>query len=153
MDCAITGLHDSSASELVTFEGNMHVFDVSASLQERLLRPRHLFVQWAFGFVREHPILSYLIESIVKRFPHYEKRVFQDPKSAILKLSGPEAFTLAIHDYMSANPEISLNQLDFDFEGHGIYALRGAGARHRKYPSYQLVKVSTDIAALIRSFQ
>ena len=143
MDCAITRLHDSTASELITFEGTMHDFDLSASLQERLLRPRHLFVQWAFGFAREHPILSDLIESIVKRFPHYEKNVFQNPKSAILKLTGPEAFTLAVHDYMSANPDTSVNQLDFDFEGHGIYALRGAGARHRKYPSYELVKDSS----------
>lgn len=142
LDTAISSLHSPSATGFISFEGNeTHTQPIPGAIS-KLLRPEKLVIQWGFGFAPKHEVLSILISQIVDRFPEYDGQAFANPKIAIIELTGPAAMTSALHKYLETNSAENLAQLDVDFAGHGLYSLKGSGARHHRYPSYAKVKDS-----------
>lgn len=140
MKVAITSLHGSGAEAFLSFEGNNCNCPDNPILKSRLLLPNNCVIQWGFGFSAKSKVLKTLIESIVENYPNFVGKVFENPKEEIVKLTGPLAMTKALHATLIQNPEFAISQSDVDFGGNGIYALPGAGARHRKYPSYAAVR-------------
>jgi mannosyltransferase OCH1-like enzyme len=142
LNSSIISLHSPEASGLISFEGNENTDGFSPARAHGVLRPEKLVIQWAFGFTPKHDALAILISDIVGNFPAYSDGIFAVPKDAILEFSGPKAMTRALHKYFIRVPDNSIAQLDLDFAGHGIYSLRGSGARHHRFPSYASIRDS-----------
>ena len=130
------------SNELLTFEGNPSHREAPKYLEGRLKRPQHLLVQWGFGFAPGHKILELQIQSIESRVGAYRNRSFIHPKAAILAFSGPISFTESVWEFLSQNPNYTLNQTGVDFDGAGIYSLPGSGGRYRQSASYAYSKAS-----------
>lgn len=131
----ITDLHSATAREFLSFEKNSVPASWTHNSKLDLIRPNNLLIQWGFGFEPKHEILRILIQQICSESEKFEKKYFSNPKAAILELTGPIAFTRAVWKYMGEF-DGRLCTLDLDFNGLGIYAMKGAGARHLKFPSY-----------------
>jgi mannosyltransferase OCH1-like enzyme len=131
----ITDLHSANAREFLSFEKNSVPASWTQNSNLDLIRPNNLLIQWGFGFEPKHEILGILIKQICTESEKFEKKYFSSPKAAILELTGPIAFTRAVWKYMGEFDQ-RIYSLDFDFDGLGIYAMKGAGARHLKFPSY-----------------
>lgn len=135
VDAPITGLHEPQVTEFISFEKNRVPAKMHPPRDAGLLRPEFLLIQWGFGFAPGHKILLEVINSIRKNYPSFRGLKFENPKSAIIELTGPEAFTRAVWSYIDSS-RCNPYQLDFDFNGHGIYSMKGSGARWRKFPTY-----------------
>lgn len=105
------------------------------------------FLQWGLGFVAGHPILSEVIRDIESRYQDYLGQVFDDPKSEILNLTGPGAFTRAVYAFLESSPEAAREMLGIDFFGNEIFALKGSGYRWRRFPSYDQASESPLFAS------
>ncbi len=136
VDCAITSLHPGEAKELLSFENNKAELPPGPS---NLILPNNLIIQWGMGFTAGHPVLNHVIQSIVQNSINYLGKIVENPKTAILELTGPVAMTRAVHHIVS-NTRENLFQVAIDFDGSGIYAMKGSGARHLRYPSYASVR-------------
>lgn len=127
---------DENSFELITAEGNRHDFDSPPELKKRLLEPERLFVQWGFGFSPRHRLLDMQIRSIEERQGQFRDTVFEFPKLAILQLTGPHAFTKTVWEYLLEDKSRELNQKGIDFEGAGVFSLKGSGGRYRQSANY-----------------
>lgn len=130
------------SKELISFEGNLAHRHSPKSLEGRLKKPNHLVAQWGFGFAPGHKILELQIQSIEEREPNFRNVEFEIPKAAILAFSGPIAFTESVWRSLIDNEVQMLNQTDVDFDGAGIYSLRGSAGRFRQSGSYVFAKRS-----------
>jgi mannosyltransferase OCH1-like enzyme len=131
-DGAITSYHPSHASGFISFENNR--IEPESNTAELMLNG-NLVIQWGLGFASEHPVLRNVIDSIAKNAPLYFNVIVENPKRATLELTGPIAMTRAVWN-SSIKSIRDLHQMGIDFDGHGIYAMKGAGARHLRFPSY-----------------
>ena len=139
VDTSLSSLHDSESTELISFEGNKTI-PAPMEVANRLLLPDHLNLQWGMGFTASHPILDIVIRKIGENFDSAKNHVFENPKLAILEISGPGVFTEAVREYLLVNVNSKVTQLGIDFGGHGIYSLPGSGVRHHRFPSYANAK-------------
>ena len=138
----IRQLSPSQAREMVTVESNpwRSEFGEISPLALEATRGK-LLLQWGFGFEARHVLLEKMIETIVGRFSEFVGKSFDSPKSAILRLTGPIAFTLALDAFLAERRTETLNLIaEPDFCGLGVYSLRGSGARHRVVPSYAALR-------------
>lgn len=62
--------------------------------------PNNLLANWAFGFAVGHPLLTKAVELICSYYPMFAGQYFAQPKSAIVKFTGPVMLTLAWHEYL-----------------------------------------------------
>jgi mannosyltransferase OCH1-like enzyme len=131
----ISSQHSSSASAVIAFENNLAPLTSPRDVAKRLSHPKNLMAIWLFGFTANHPILEILLDQIKKESPNFKGKVFDIPKSAILELTGPIAFTRAVWRYLELNVDKSIEFVGIDFNGSGR-AHRGAGYRHIQFPSY-----------------
>lgn len=132
LNLPISNFLSATSTNFLTIEGNLAPEELASRVP---WMPRNLVAQWGFGFVPGHGLLEMMIELIIKKYPEYKNRVFDVPKTAILELSGPIGFYEAIGKYLS----IQKNELSFipkDFNGAGVYSIRGSGYRFIRYPSY-----------------
>jgi mannosyltransferase OCH1-like enzyme len=118
-------------TSFLTLEGNAAPGNLIARFPGM---PSQLLAQWGFGFTPKHPILEILLDQITNRFNLFENPAFKNPKAAILELTGPLAFYEAVGTYLSQGNQLRI--IEQDFCGKGIYAMKGASYRFRKYPSY-----------------
>lgn len=130
-------LIDNKTEALVTFEGhNERISDVSQKVRSSVLLPDHYMVQWGLAFKPMHKILEILISSIESNFMQYVGRSFCNPKKAIIELTGPIAYTRAVHKYVELHSANGIKQLGIDFEGAGVFSMKGSGARYLLTPNY-----------------
>jgi mannosyltransferase OCH1-like enzyme len=108
----------------------------------RLQNPEKLLLQWGFGFAPKHPILTKVIENICAAYPSYKNKVFESPKEAIRNLTGPIMFTKSVHDVLAAGDLPNIVQAGIDFNGYGIFALKGSKVRYMTAPAYTHAKNS-----------
>lgn len=106
--------------------------DVLTSLQH----PTRYVVQWGMGFTSGHIILKKIIDSICATYPYYKGRVFENPKLAILSYTGTGKFTKIVREEIGMNPSINVFQNGVDFDGCGVYSLKGADVRYLSSPAY-----------------
>ena len=122
-------LHERDSMGVISFENNKSLKPAKNEARHLLNYPDNLIIQWGLGFTSEHPFLKKVISLIVARADFYRGKVFQNPKDAILELTGPRAFTEAV--VLSATPELmkNISQCGTDFFEAGHYALRGSYVR------------------------
>ena len=108
----------------------------------RMLHPEKYVLQWGMGFAKEHAFLHLLLENICEYYPFFKGKSFAVPKNAILSLTGPGMFTKTLREYLDANEDADLAQAGIDFNGHGIYSLKGSEVRYATIESYASSKNS-----------
>lgn len=136
----ITDLHSRDSEALITFDVNELYLPSELSVYPRLLFPNKYLVQWGFGFSVNHKLLMNMIDNIVSFYPYYKDKIFNNPKYAILSLTGPGMFTKVVREYFINNNCSRISQAGIFFDGHGIFKMKGSGVRHDKFPSYTDVR-------------
>lgn len=129
-DIPIRRMHNSNTEVFISFENNFHGWQTTELVRERLEFPQNLIIQWGFGFIKGHPILKNMIDSIVKNEDDFRGRIFEVPKEAILEYTGPHGFTRAVHNSIHSLSGDTLSQAGIDFFGNGNYALKGSYVRY-----------------------
>jgi len=95
---------------------------------------------WGMGFAKGHRVLERMIDSICENYSFYKDRVFENPKLAILSYTGPGKFTQIVREEICRNETSDIYQAGVDFEGYGVYSMRGAEVRFLTNPSYANLK-------------
>ena len=129
-DAPLRSMHDSHAEAFISFEKNLHGWKMPDSIKRKLDFPENLIIQWGFGFIKGHPILMEVIDSIVENEAKFRGKSFEIPKDAILDYTGPRSFTRAVHKSVGSLPHDTLTQAGVDFLGKGRYALNGSFVRY-----------------------
>lgn len=133
-------LYGPESTAVITFEPHTSPFTCHPTAAARLLHPDKLALQWGFGFAPGHPLLLRMIENICAAYPQYQGKSFASPKDAIRELTGPLMFTRSLHEVFTAEPHPQVVQAGVDFNGHGIFALKGSKVRYMTVPSYTKAK-------------
>jgi hypothetical protein len=93
-----------------------------------------------FGFQRGHPLLRRVIDGIVAKYHFYKARVLADPKTEIIRFTGPEHFTECIHDFARTRGMSGIQQVGVDFDGRSIIEMPGSYVRYCQQPCYELAR-------------
>ena len=80
------------------------------------------------------------IANICAEYPRHQGKVFGFPKDAIRELTGPIMFTKSLHDAYAEGPLPHVVQAGVDFNGQGIFALKGSKVRYMTAPAYTKAK-------------
>jgi inositol phosphorylceramide mannosyltransferase catalytic subunit len=95
--------------------------------------PRGEFQNWHVIGVRGHPFLKAVIEAVLNNIDTYRPWRHGVGKNAVIRVTGPIAYTLAIHPLLSDHPNRAVNsQSDLSLE----YATAIAGTHMRLFPSH-----------------
>jgi mannosyltransferase OCH1-like enzyme len=133
-------LCEPDAEALITFEPHTSPIPCPAAVAPHLRHPDKLLLQWGFGFAPGHPIPLRTIANICAAYPRYQGKVFAFPKDAIRELTGPIMFTQSVHDVYAQGPLTGVTQAGIDFNGHGVFALKGSKVRYMTVPAYTKAK-------------
>lgn len=135
----ISKLHGPQDRGFIGFEGNQALFLPKSPAFQRLATPHNLACIWGFGFTPQHNIPFLALSYIKENWRNFVDVTIDVPKSGIISLTGPVAFTNAIWSHLEQNSDSSLNQQPDDFHRQGSVH-RGAGYRHLQFPSYAHVR-------------
>jgi mannosyltransferase OCH1-like enzyme len=133
-------LYDPDTEALITFEPHASALTCPQAVEPHLRHPDKLLLQWGFGFAPGHPIPLRTIANICEAYPRYQGKGYARPKDAILEFTGPMMFTRSVHDVYTSGPLTNVVQAGIDFDGHGIFALKGSKVRYMKSPAYTKAK-------------
>jgi mannosyltransferase OCH1-like enzyme len=133
-------LYGPETEALITFEPHTSPVPCPPSVAPHLRHPDKLMLQWGFGFAPGHPIPLQTIANICAEYPRYQGKVFAFPKDAIRELTGPIMFTKSVHDVYARGPLTNVVQAGVDFDGHGVFALKGSKVRYMTVPAYTKAK-------------
>ena len=101
----------------------------------------NVIANWGFGFKKKHPLLKIQIENIEKYSKFIKGKIFKNPKANILAFTGPGMLTKSYRDYLEIyKSKIIPNGVDFN--GKGIYQVKGSNYRFKQSISYGLLKNS-----------
>ena len=132
----LTNLHKNNDSFVLTFEDTYSFIPPHKKTLHILKRPFNHCLQWGLCVEKKHKILDGIIAHIVKNYPFYKNKKFQNPKLAILNFTGPGAYTKIVREYIEKNGDKGIRQLDIKFNGKGIFKLKGSSFRYYQNPSY-----------------
>ncbi len=135
-DTRLTSLHPPEAQALLSAGGNDEPLFPPPEVARHLQHPHKRLIQWALGFVPGHPILKAMIANICAAAPFFERRSFDNPKNAILMLTGPGMYNQTVRSVLAERGAEGIAQCGIDLNGHGIYELPGSRARFRTVPHY-----------------
>lgn len=130
----------SETQALFAFESTLSLMVAPNEIAHRLVNPHNLVVNWGFGFAPGHPILRKTIDNICKYYPQFAGRVFEQPKHAIIKLTGPAMLTQSLYDCLRENSDpafdATLVQAGIDFNGAGNSNMARSWVRYAQVPAY-----------------
>lgn len=122
------------------YESTLSLMVAPNEIVPRLVNPHNLVVNWGFGTTKGHPILQQTIDNICKYYPQFAGRVFEQPKHAIIKLTGPAMLTQSLYDTLIQNPtadfDAGLVQAGIDFNGFGNSNMARSWVRYAQIPAY-----------------
>jgi inositol phosphorylceramide mannosyltransferase catalytic subunit len=105
------------------------------SVASRLDHPDHIILNWLLCFEKGSPILTEVIDLIVRHADFYRGKVFGSPMLPIMHFTGPLALTQAVWMYIQRSDKRP-RQDGIDFDGHGIFKLPGEIHRYSFSPHY-----------------
>ena len=115
-------------------------FRPSTAARERLQHPDKVVINWALMSAPGHPLLKRAIDGIVEKYPSYKGRIFESPKSAILKFTGPVHLTECVLAAAEAGELDSALQAGVEFQGSADWGVPGAWVRYAGRPPYELAR-------------
>lgn len=95
-------------------------------LAKNLINPHKLVAQWAFGFVKRHPILTMAIEEIVAREPFFRGVEFRSVRDAIFSFTAPAMFTDVVRNYLLSEGFDDITFAGIYFNGAGVPRVKGS---------------------------
>ncbi len=98
--------------------------------------PHNFVLNWAFGFKQRHPVLLNAVDKVSEYQNLFKGHIFAKPSQAIVKYTGTNLFTEAIHHYISKNPNDKFCDSDVNFGGSGITSMKNSWVRYAKVPAY-----------------
>lgn len=122
----LTSLHSENATGIVSYESNPELLFPNPKVARVVANPFNLVLQWGFGFVPQHPFLRMVINRVTEIEPYFRDRVFKNPKAALLTMSAPGVFTETFRRYVETHGLSGIEEAGIDFDGHGIFRLRGS---------------------------
>jgi mannosyltransferase OCH1-like enzyme len=126
----ITTLHDPNTTALISFGQNECILPPDFEIISKLNYSDKYYLQWGFGFIKNHPILENMINNICNYYPYFKNKIFINPKSAILAFTGPGMFTKSVRESMHNINSNEITQAGIDFNGNGIFNLHGSEVRY-----------------------
>lgn len=135
---SLSALSTPEASAVITYERFLTAHDVDVAARDRLIHHERNVVNWAFGFAPGHPILQEVIDGICREYPWMRAKRYEDPKQAILRLTGPWMLTRAVHRMAERGELDGVVQCGIEFDATGIDPLPGAWVRHLTVPHYSI---------------
>ena len=131
-----------SRGALITHEcHNTFILPSIELLTESKTFDLNVIANWGFGFKKNHPLLEIQIENIEKYSKFFKGKVFQNPKANILAFTGPGMLTKSYRDYLKIyKKKIFINGIDFN--GRGIYQVKGSRYRFKQSAHYAPIKNS-----------
>lgn len=88
--------------------------------------PQGEYQNWVIATRPEHPFLAAVIESVVKNIEGYSVRRFGTGKNGVLRVTGPIAYTLAIHPLLDRFSYRRVVCIEAGF----LYAVKGGSQNH-----------------------
>ena len=136
-DVPLQSLHSQEDTALISFENNLVRPTPMVSIAHSIKCPERFFLQWGFGFAKGHRILELALDLAVEHAYMFRGKVFSAPKDAVISLTGPGLFTKAVWAYLrEAGDSQNVCQLGVDFDGHGVFEVKGSWARNMQVPYY-----------------
>ena len=123
---------DENWNELISFEENVmagfswhydwpcrEFFQKHNFVENSLVCPNNIVLQWLMIFRPSHPILLRTINLIVENSQYYLNKEFDNVLHAVVSYSGPVIFSQAVWEYVQAgNP---IQQTGYDFNRLAIF--------------------------------
>ena len=100
-----------------------------------LVDHRKLIVQWCMMSCPNNPIFETMVESIERGSTEYEGKSFENPKLAILELTGPYQYTKAVWKHL-ANERNVWHYAGIDFQEKDYVLIKGSFSRNPLRPHY-----------------
>ena len=119
-------LHSPTDAGLISYENNVAAVLPDMEVASLMKCPTQYVINWAFGFVAKHKVLELMIQNIVEYSDLFVRQTYSHPKTASLALSATGMFTKTVRDYLGKFGAKDLAQADRDFNGTGLFRLRGA---------------------------
>lgn len=132
----LTSLHGAASRGILCYEEGYHNILPAPRLLDRLGYPDKYVAQWGFGFEKESPFLGRVIENICEYAPHFANKTYQRPKRQIIQLTGPGIFTKSYWEALDADPELQIDEIGVEFNGHGDRYIPGSHVRYLTIPFY-----------------
>jgi mannosyltransferase OCH1-like enzyme len=136
----LRALVSPNTSAVISFERNNLPGGLDAPDISEIQHPGKVVANWMFGFKPGHPLLARVIDGIVAKYPAVRKRAFQDPKSEIVRFTGPIHLTQCVHEFAKTHGMSGFQQAGIDFDGRGLFDIPGSYVRYIQRTSYALAK-------------
>lgn len=107
------------------------------------------FVQWHIICIPKHPFLKSVIERVLNNIKHYDPNLFGVGKRGVLRLTGPIAYSLAIHPMLGshshriADAETDLGLRYSIFSHQGQLAHEKLTKKHYSTLTHPIVRIGT----------
>lgn len=88
--------------------------------------PQGEYQNWVIVTRPGHPFLAAVIETVLHNIEHYSRRRFGTGKNGVLRVTGPIAYTLAIHPLLAQHPHRRVVCVETGL----LYAVRGGSQHH-----------------------
>lgn len=136
----LTELHKPDNHALVSFERNECIIFPDLGVASMLAHPHKVVIQWGFGFAPGHRILQLAIDRVVELEEYFLDKEFAQVREAVFTFTGPGLFTWAVRQYLSEDGAEGMAQAGVDWNGQGMFRLRGSHRRPEKPEHYASAK-------------
>jgi len=133
---SITSLHNHDTEALISYEPIECVIPPDRIIFNKLKYPLNNFLQWGFGFKKNHVLLKMIIDAISNDYHYYSDIKFHKPKTAVLSLSATGQFTKIVREYFKIYGFDKVEQVGIYFNKHGIFSMKGSRVRHHLVKEY-----------------
>ena len=115
-------------------------FQPSAAVAAQLQHPDKVNINWMLVFAPAHPLLKRVIDGIVAKYPAYKGKLFETPKSEILRFTGPVHLTECVLAAVEAGELASAYQAGIEFHGSAHWGVPGSWVRYAEHAPYELAR-------------
>ena len=139
---SLTQLIPEGASTVLSWEKRgASPFSPPAAVSSQLQHPDKVNINWALMFAPAHPLLKRVIDGIVDKYPTYKGRLFETPKSEILRFTGPVHLTECVLAAVEAGELASAYQAGIEFHGSAHWGVPGSWVRYAEHAPYELARL------------
>ena len=129
-------LYKANSEAVISNEPIECIIPPEKSIFRELKHPWNNFLQWGFGFKKNHILLKMVIDAISNDQQFYTNVIFHKPKTAVLSLSATGQFTKIVREYFAIYGFDKIVQAGIYFNNYGIFSMKGSGVRHHLIKEY-----------------
>lgn len=126
----LVSLHSKNASALISFEPYYHKKEVNKEIAKFMKIPHYHACQWGIGFKKKHAILLSTINEICERFESNKNAKYKTFIKGATNFTGPALFTNVIRDVLRKKIDKNLCFLKTNFNGFGVFRIKGSHWRY-----------------------